>query len=95
MEDDVRNNPYRTAKTSTDQLGTVSNTWTNHSRTILSRVPRCGGRNGISNPHGSLEVGGRLRADLRGSAVHDAVCSGRITLADAQHRIATDWYKLG
>jgi hypothetical protein len=28
-------------------------------------------------------------------AAHDAVCSGRIALPDAQHRIATDWYQLG
>jgi len=28
-------------------------------------------------------------------ATHDAVCSGRIALPDAQHRIATDWYQLG
>lgn len=26
---------------------------------------------------------------------HDAVCLGKITLPDAQHRIATDWYQLG
>jgi hypothetical protein len=28
-------------------------------------------------------------------AAHDAVCSGTITLPDAQQRIATDWYQLG
>jgi hypothetical protein len=28
-------------------------------------------------------------------AAHDAVCSGKIALPDAQHRIATDWYQLG
>lgn len=28
-------------------------------------------------------------------AAHDAVCSGHLTLADAQHRIATNWYQLG
>ncbi len=28
-------------------------------------------------------------------ATHDAVCSGKIALPDAQHRIATDWYQLG
>jgi hypothetical protein len=28
-------------------------------------------------------------------AAHDAVCSGKITLPDAQQRIATDWYQLG
>ncbi|HZS20994.1 MAG TPA: hypothetical protein VFA63_08395 [Pseudonocardiaceae bacterium] len=28
-------------------------------------------------------------------AAHDAVCLGKITLPDAQHRIATDWYQLG
>jgi hypothetical protein len=28
-------------------------------------------------------------------AAHDAVCSGRIALPAAQHRIATDWYQLG
>jgi hypothetical protein len=28
-------------------------------------------------------------------ATHDAVCSGKIPLPDAQHRIATDWYQLG
>jgi hypothetical protein len=28
-------------------------------------------------------------------AAHDAVCTGKITLPDAQHRIATDWYQLG
>jgi hypothetical protein len=29
------------------------------------------------------------------TAAHDAVCSGKIALPDAQHRIATDWYQLG
>lgn len=28
-------------------------------------------------------------------AAHDAICSGKIALPDAQHRIATDWYQLG
>jgi hypothetical protein len=28
-------------------------------------------------------------------AAHDAVCSRKIGLLDAQHRIATDWYQLG
>jgi hypothetical protein len=28
-------------------------------------------------------------------AAHDAVCTGKITLPDAQHQIATDWYQLG
>ena len=28
-------------------------------------------------------------------AAHDAVCMGKITLPDAQHRIATNWYQLG
>lgn len=28
-------------------------------------------------------------------ALHSAVCSGKIPLTEAQHRIATDWYALG
>jgi hypothetical protein len=28
-------------------------------------------------------------------AAHDAICSGKFALPDAQHRIATDWYQLG
>ncbi|MDT7597330.1 MAG: hypothetical protein QOJ06_2876 [Pseudonocardiales bacterium] len=28
-------------------------------------------------------------------AAHDAVCTGKIALPDAQHRIAPDWYQLG
>jgi hypothetical protein len=28
-------------------------------------------------------------------AAHTAVCAGRMTLTDAQHKISTDWYRLG
>lgn len=29
------------------------------------------------------------------NAAHDAVCAGRLSLTDAQHKISTDWYRLG
>lgn len=33
--------------------------------------------------------------DRTENAAHTAVCTGRLTLADAQHQIATDWIGLG
>jgi hypothetical protein len=41
-------------------------------------------------PHGSPNAKDRVE-----NAAHDAVCTGRIELWDAQGRIATDWYGLG
>lgn len=43
-----------------------------------------------SEPHASIN-----EKDKTEFAAHDAVCSGKLGLVDAQHRISTDWYSLG
>lgn len=48
------------------------------------------------SPKGDVAPGtGSETKDKVENAAREAVCAGRLALADARQRIASDWYRLG
>lgn len=56
-----------------------------------------GGSNSISNlwPESATPPYGFPQKDIVENAAHEAVCSGKMKLIDAQFKIANDWVQLG